>query len=456
MVYESALICMFTCQGGHSISWEKQPFSLPELTKSKNKYLFIRDETDEVPPLLKDIHTHLTNLGERMIPIQEIAMAIVFCSCEKDCNPKFNRLHSVFQMYPDTESDVFSLAPNTPSEDGFYETGIIKKEVIIPESLDADGDLFATPKPPTPLSGTPRASTSKVAEKELPKIDNAAKKASEATKPVADKAKNPFSPPNNVPSTSKKGHAFENPPPKRARLDDSLTSTNQSTESLSKKRPADESLTSTSKRTAILIQDSLSESKKRKAEETLTSTRKKATKANPFAFLRRQEAGNPFASLRLKKEVDEDNADNEFLQILNQRPEKTAPVVADAPLEVKPLAYDYVPCDSSNIKWLSTSFKSEDGDESLVESEVEPEFKELFEKFKNTVVIEPIPAASFRVVPPRPTPISLDTSGDRKNFKKFRKVRCVRCARGCFDGFFVGAAAASANYHSGDFVSRVG
>jgi hypothetical protein len=377
--------------GGHSISWEKQSLSLSQVTKSKNSYLFIQEDLNNVPPLLKDIYDYLTKLGERTIPIQEIAMAIVLCSCEKDCNPKFNRVHNVFmKQWTESHTEAFHLAQETPSDVESQSYVEPKKEVIIPGSLDADLAVFVSPRPTGASSSV---------------------------------AKVPFSGENSVagPSTSsgvvrRNDREPAGSPSKKARMDDYFPRT--STASVLRKIPVAEPKT----------QPSL-EPRKRKADENLERTPKKSSlRENPFAMLknktatRKPSSDNPFAGLRIKKEDSTNDSANPFKKIVGQSSEERHDVelaVTDSGGASPSFSQSYRSPDKSNVKWLSkTGAKSEP-------IAVDPEFAEIFEKFKNTVVIEVLPPTAIRVCTPAPvaTP-SASKSG--KNFKVFKKVRPLR------------------------------
>lgn len=82
-----------------------------------------------------------SKFGKRTIPLQEIAMSIILCSCEKDCNPNFNREVEVFGRK--TQVEVFKNTPiafETQSQDSTPSQLIVKQELIIPETLESEID----------------------------------------------------------------------------------------------------------------------------------------------------------------------------------------------------------------------------------------------------------------------------------------------------------------------------
>ncbi|XP_044268561.1 nibrin [Tribolium madens] len=343
--------------GGSCISWEKQPLSITQVTKSKNTYLFIfSDEPKNTPESLKQIHEYLTKIGERTIPLQEIPKAIMLSSCEKDCNPKFNRVHSVFvEKELNSESEILPLVQETPTDDVLPQNFEPKQELVIPGSLDSDLYLLASLQQPL--------------QKQVNRTLSTFKRRVEET---------------------------ESTPAKKAK-----------------------------------VEESVSNDKKRKADENLASSSKKTLIENPFAIMRKKnmnrtnrtiDAENPFVALRVKREVEEQN-DNPFKNIMNtfKEPEKKPAVEKSFHIVSKRYSANesYCPSDPSNVTWMS---KHNIKNESLGP---EPEFKELFDLFKNTVVIEPLPPTAIRVLPLNQNETG-NTTTRGKNFKKFKKVRPLK------------------------------
>lgn len=80
----------------------------------------------------------LAKQNKRHIPMQEIALAIVQCSCEMNCNPNFNKASTVFAVQTQKRRTQAVLAGESqfPSQD--LQSNPIKTENVIPPTLDDD------------------------------------------------------------------------------------------------------------------------------------------------------------------------------------------------------------------------------------------------------------------------------------------------------------------------------
>lgn len=326
------------------------------MTKSKKSYIFIYvDDSQNPPQSLKDIYDHIKKLGERTISLQEIPKAILLCSCEKDCNPKFNRLLNVFMdQNSNSDSAVFPLASET--QESVLEQNILPKiEQIIPQSLDEDPNMLA---------------------------------------PQLQAPKEVFV----APSTSKRKQETEVVAAKKPKLVQATITTTSSCSS--RKRKGDENVAPSPKKTLV---------------ENPFAVMNKITRKNPVAD------NNPFASLRLKKEVIQ-NVDNPFRNVEEpveqpiKPPEDSTSTVRDTPDNV---IQNSCLSNLSNITWLS---KKEIKNISNSSFEVEEELKEIFDCFKDTLIIEFLPASAIKKVPLNQTLDVSNTSVNGKNFKKFKKV----------------------------------
>ncbi|XP_031347312.1 nibrin isoform X2 [Photinus pyralis] len=138
------MVGLINLAGGDSVSWDIHPISVEKIANEDSKdYIVmqtsnINDNIKQNPSLADFLH-HYTKLGNRTIPLQEIALAIINCSCEKDCNPKFNRKACVFKA--STQQVARSeacLAMPTQSMDVMSEQVNFKSETVIPQSYDVD------------------------------------------------------------------------------------------------------------------------------------------------------------------------------------------------------------------------------------------------------------------------------------------------------------------------------
>lgn len=107
--------------GGNAISWDASPLEFEEVIDCLDKYIIIQpmsSNTEEATTLNVFINEY-RRTERRTIPMQEIALAILHCSCEKDCNPNFNKKSHLFsystQKVPHIDTQDI-LAQSTPSQ----------------------------------------------------------------------------------------------------------------------------------------------------------------------------------------------------------------------------------------------------------------------------------------------------------------------------------------------------
>lgn len=130
--------------GGESVSWDVHPLSIDIIGNGQlTEYIVVQtsniNDSIKQNKELADFINHYTSAGNRTVPLQEIALAIINCSCEKDCNPKFNRKAYVFKTstQKDNRSQVF-LAMATESIELNTEPIQLKNETVIPQSFEND------------------------------------------------------------------------------------------------------------------------------------------------------------------------------------------------------------------------------------------------------------------------------------------------------------------------------
>lgn len=80
----------------------------------------------------------LAKQNKRHIPMQEIALAIVQCSCEMNCNPNFNKASTVFAVQTQRRRTQVVLAGETQFQSQDLQSNPIKTENIIPPTLEDD------------------------------------------------------------------------------------------------------------------------------------------------------------------------------------------------------------------------------------------------------------------------------------------------------------------------------
>lgn len=93
----------FIDTGGKAILWETSPVPVEELATDIPEYLFIEDisakqETKDANKSFYRAIEHLKSNGRRSIPLQEIALAILYCSCQRHCNSKFNIIENILPV----------------------------------------------------------------------------------------------------------------------------------------------------------------------------------------------------------------------------------------------------------------------------------------------------------------------------------------------------------------------
>lgn len=87
------LLKLYFLTGGQSVCFSSEPISIETIDSSSLEYIIIHDGTSASQNTdYNVIIEHIKKQGKRPIPLQEIAIAIISCSCEKDCNPNFDKL----------------------------------------------------------------------------------------------------------------------------------------------------------------------------------------------------------------------------------------------------------------------------------------------------------------------------------------------------------------------------
>lgn len=129
--------------GGKCLSWDKNPVAISELQKYPDRYIILQSVSNlsQNTDSYEKVNNFLLSNGKRTIPVQEIALAIVQCSCEKHCNPSFNstvnlitkeKPYSTGQILAlETQSQGINLQ-NTQTESDIS----MAAESVVPESVE--------------------------------------------------------------------------------------------------------------------------------------------------------------------------------------------------------------------------------------------------------------------------------------------------------------------------------
>ncbi|CAH1176118.1 unnamed protein product [Phaedon cochleariae] len=392
--------------GGNAISWEKDPFPIEDIAKSPKEFLVIQtpEKSEAEDSSMNEIIKLLSKQGKRTIPLQEIAMAIVHASCEKDCNPKFNRAVEVFQTTrPREPTQNNALVPNTESEQ--FDLDICKRAVdvkgVIPDTFEGNWDV-------PPIKIERKKNVEVVKEKTIEKEN-----ISDSSKRTSNEQTN------------------ENPFKKMKMEKEKTVVLGSGKETHSKKQNK-----------TFMAKPSVSE--KRKAEEDLNTTAKKEGNINPFAKIikksrRDPEPGpevttkniNPFSLLKKSNENVTQVSDNNPFKVPSRKMDNgsinqdtsifTSTRIEDRSPEKK-MCYSKISKSNSwdlNSTWLSkkSSFEIKKEQEDYYDTEMQS----FIDSFKNKVVVEVMASISIRPRITRGAMENVVSSGVR-NFKRFKKI----------------------------------
>lgn len=121
---------------------------------STKQYLMINDsDLYKSSDRLKMVLGYLKRNKQRLIPLQEIAVAILNCSCSTDCNPEFNRAASVMEKTDVNFTYSEALVLNTQSQ----VSQKMGETLVVPQSYENDLISYCPPS----LGGDDEVSTVK-------------------------------------------------------------------------------------------------------------------------------------------------------------------------------------------------------------------------------------------------------------------------------------------------------
>ncbi|KAL3277211.1 hypothetical protein HHI36_012561 [Cryptolaemus montrouzieri] len=149
--------------GGDTVLLVKNTSDEEELLKLMDKYIAMDPEDPSIEKTFFKALTAYKNKGKRLIPVQEVVFAILQCSCEENCNPNFNRTHTVFlketekkhtakaliEESQETQHDVKSSQHFSVIPASYEEPLIIADEISVPAKrikLDPDIVMESTSK----------------------------------------------------------------------------------------------------------------------------------------------------------------------------------------------------------------------------------------------------------------------------------------------------------------------
>ncbi|KAH1024691.1 hypothetical protein HUJ05_004142 [Dendroctonus ponderosae] len=377
--------------GGSCFSWDEEPKTVSDISTSPLEHLLIKSDNDEDgDESFQVLVKSMAKQKKRMIPVNEIALAIVSCSCDVNCNPSFNKAAQVFAV-PDDKTQLGNvLVGETQTQPAFSKSLAVETEKAIPESLPPDHwvrKVDAQPKPLKRLNG--KEIESPLCKK--PKLDN---------------------------NTSK--------PTKWISLDQSIN--------LPKRQE------NTSEASRIMANSTL-QSQKRKASDdaekclkinpftnmsTPASKKSKTGSANPFALFKpiskptrpetARKSSNPFASI-MSTNRPTPTVKMEEIEIENSPPpesrlESTRNISVHSAISIKQL--------SVNFRWISKSLPSVHSVKANTDDD--PELLEISKALRDCIQV-----TTFSVHE-RPTPPINKTQNSvgERNFKKFKKVKPLR------------------------------
>lgn len=131
--------------GGSCISWEINPLPLASVLNSTNEFVIIKDPKQDDTLSFKELIKAAQMNGKRTIYLHEIVMAILTGSCEKDCNPNYDRAGAVFthgQILP-TQNNI--LVENTPSE--YFSAEVCEvHSFVVPDTVEIEVSSIAKEK----------------------------------------------------------------------------------------------------------------------------------------------------------------------------------------------------------------------------------------------------------------------------------------------------------------------
>lgn len=144
---KSKLDSLITLAGGESVSLDQTPLTPRDIRKTDKQYILLQFDAG-TSKAYDDILECGKEMGRRIIPLQEIAMAVVSCSCERDCNPLFDRTGTLLAKkdVPVHTPHVLAAGSETQQSQFLFKGGSTEGPVIPETQHDSIGNTQDLPK----------------------------------------------------------------------------------------------------------------------------------------------------------------------------------------------------------------------------------------------------------------------------------------------------------------------
>lgn len=127
-----------------------------DLTNNEKEYLIVQATESKLDASLLEIIDYNKTLGKRTIAVQEIALAILSCSCNKDCNPYIDLKGDMILTKIETQqSENIVLALETESQHAVAHP-TIKVDLVVQPSVESSLHMIAETAKST-VSGHPQS-----------------------------------------------------------------------------------------------------------------------------------------------------------------------------------------------------------------------------------------------------------------------------------------------------------
>ncbi|KAL1491442.1 hypothetical protein ABEB36_012040 [Hypothenemus hampei] len=115
--------------GGQLKLFSEEPDILNNLV-SNNNLLLIKTDNEQENPVFQSVANQLKKFKKRPIPLKEIALAVITCSCEVNCNATYNKALKVFTAGTEKIKSQKILAMETQTQ--HEEVNGLKEKIEIP------------------------------------------------------------------------------------------------------------------------------------------------------------------------------------------------------------------------------------------------------------------------------------------------------------------------------------